>query len=402
MTETKTMNLPIRKLGNVFVASLPFYTLFIIVLLCFLSIYYLQNPFMNLFLWWGLIPYLESIWEEDRWNYSKEDLDKLKKYNILFLLPLYFLIVLDLMYQFHVYSECVNPDRSLFYKLVLIIGYSETSIYLLEIPHNLVHYNETHNRFLSYFFFSKIFCTHFMYMHRNDHHRNNGLVEDSFYAKKGTTVWDIMFPTIIKEYIGAWEVSNQNSEKKVIVVNDFILIHILYLFLFYGYVKYFGFAITPYLFCPLVFITFFNITVNYFSHYGLVREKKKDGEYEPQSIRLSWNSFASFSKYLIFNAHRHSDHHLYPSKPYQCLQLYEESKIIPTRDLVLFTDLMLYPKEYCKTMDNIIEIFEDPKRLKELNYELDFYDMKKITTKLVLYLAVYNLFFIAKRYLNIV
>ena len=88
MTETKTMNLPIRKLGNVFVASLPFYTLFIIVLLCFLSIYYLQNPFMNLFLWWGLIPYLESIWEEDRWNYSKEDLDKLKKYNILFLLHL--------------------------------------------------------------------------------------------------------------------------------------------------------------------------------------------------------------------------------------------------------------------------------------------------------------------------
>ena len=59
--------------------------------------------------------------------------------------------------------------------------------------------------------------------------------------------------------------------------------------------------------------------INYLEHYGLLRKKLENGEYEKVNICHSWNAPHRFSNYLLFKLQRHSDHHENCLKPYQTL-----------------------------------------------------------------------------------
>lgn len=41
-------------------------------------------------------------------------------------------------------------------------------------------------------------------------------------------------------------------------------------------------------------------TVNYVEHYGLLREKDADGNYEPVNIKHSWNAPQVITNYMLF------------------------------------------------------------------------------------------------------
>ena len=54
---------------------------------------------------------------------------------------------------------------------------------------------------------------------------------------------------------------------------------------------------------------FYLEAINYLEHYGLMRKKLANGEYEKVTILHSWNAPHRFTNYLLFKLQRHSDHH---------------------------------------------------------------------------------------------
>eukprot|EP00350_Pseudokeronopsis_sp_OXSARD2_P011293 CAMPEP_0170566028 /NCGR_PEP_ID=MMETSP0211-20121228/79574_1 /TAXON_ID=311385 /ORGANISM="Pseudokeronopsis sp., Strain OXSARD2" /LENGTH=181 /DNA_ID=CAMNT_0010887087 /DNA_START=697 /DNA_END=1238 /DNA_ORIENTATION=+ len=69
--------------------------------------------------------------------------------------------------------------------------------------------------------------------------------------------------------------------------------------------------------------------LDYIEHYGLVRKQDAQGIYEAVNLRHSWNAPQVFSNYCLFKLQRHSDHHLNVYKPYQILDSFEESPLLP-------------------------------------------------------------------------
>jgi alkane 1-monooxygenase len=69
---------------------------------------------------------------------------------------------------------------------------------------------------------------------------------------------------------------------------------------------------------------------NYVEHYGLKRQKRADGRYEPCQPHHSWNTNHRVSNLLLFHLQRHSDHHANPMRPYQALRNFDELPRLPS------------------------------------------------------------------------
>ena len=71
-------------------------------------------------------------------------------------------------------------------------------------------------------------------------------------------------------------------------------------------------------------------TINYIEHYGLERRLVRDGVYERVTPFHSWNAAHRLTNALLFNLQRHSDHHVWPARPYYMLRHHPESPQLPT------------------------------------------------------------------------
>lgn len=69
---------------------------------------------------------------------------------------------------------------------------------------------------------------------------------------------------------------------------------------------------------------------NYVEHYGLLRQKRDNGHYEPCSPYHSWNTNHIFSNLMSFHLQRHSDHHTNPMRPYQALRDFSDLPRLPS------------------------------------------------------------------------
>jgi alkane 1-monooxygenase len=70
-------------------------------------------------------------------------------------------------------------------------------------------------------------------------------------------------------------------------------------------------------------------TVNYIRHYGLLRKKLPNGEYEPVTHKHSWNAPQLMQNFIFLKLQRHSDHHANAYKPYQILKSYLDAPNLP-------------------------------------------------------------------------
>mmetsp|Transcript_41230 Transcript_41230/g.36567 ORF Transcript_41230/g.36567 Transcript_41230/m.36567 type:complete len:130 (-) Transcript_41230:314-703(-) len=75
----------------------------------------------------------------------------------------------------------------------------------------------------------------------------------------------------------------------------------------------------------VVFAFLLMASAEYCEHYGLLRKKLDNGEYEMVNITHSWNAPQRFSNYVLLKVQRHSDHHENGYKPYQTLLTLDES-----------------------------------------------------------------------------
>jgi hypothetical protein len=68
---------------------------------------------------------------------------------------------------------------------------------------------------------------------------------------------------------------------------------------------------------------------NYFTHYGLVRNKLSNGEYEPVKPKHSWSAHQLLENIIQLGLQRHPDHHANGYRPYQILRAVTDGPTLP-------------------------------------------------------------------------
>ena len=91
---------------------------------------------------------------------------------------------------------------------------------------------------------------------------------------------------------------------------------------------------------------------DYVQHYGLRRKVMPDGKPEPVGPQHSWNAPHWYTRHMMLNAPRHSDHHAHPARPFPDLRLpgADEVPTLP-RSLPTMAFLALFPKVWKRVMD---------------------------------------------------
>jgi alkane 1-monooxygenase len=69
--------------------------------------------------------------------------------------------------------------------------------------------------------------------------------------------------------------------------------------------------------------------INYVEHYGLRRQRRADGRFEPPRKEHSWDADFWLSNALLLQLPRHADHHVNPGRPFIALQRSKEAPQLP-------------------------------------------------------------------------
>ncbi len=117
----------------------------------------------------------------------------------------------------------------------------------------------------------------------------------------------------------------------------------------------FGTGIIPYLATQAFYgISLFEI-INYIEHYGLLRQKDAHGKYERTMPEHNWNNNNIVTNLFLYQLQRHSDHHAYPTRPFQALRHFDEAPELPSGYASMLLPAMI-PPLWFKIMDK--RVFE--------------------------------------------
>lgn len=105
---------------------------------------------------------------------------------------------------------------------------------------------------------------------------------------------------------------------------------------------------------------------NYVEHYGLLRERRSDGRWEPPRPHHAWNANHRASNRVLFNLQRHADHHANPGRRYQTLRDFPDLPRLPTGYFGMFP-LACVPPLWFRVMDPRLlalpQVRGDPERV---------------------------------------
>jgi alkane 1-monooxygenase len=90
--------------------------------------------------------------------------------------------------------------------------------------------------------------------------------------------------------------------------------------------------------------------INYIEHYGLLRQKDENGKYERTMPEHSWNNNNIVTNLFLYQLQRHSDHHAYPTRPFQALRHFDEAPELPSGYASMLLPAMI-PPLWFKMMD---------------------------------------------------
>jgi alkane 1-monooxygenase len=260
--------------------------------------------------------------------------------------------------------------------LVLSLGIFSANI--INIAHELGHRQSPIAKFHSKIALMTVSYMHFFIEHNRGHHVHVATPQDPATSKKGQTVFEFWYQSVVGSYRSAWQIETKRlaREGKPIWSKDNEMIWFAVLpVLFCGILIAFCYLLTttqidaprPQLatlwLIPLFFVVQSTIAflslecVNYIEHYGIVRREIAAGKYERVNPLHSWNANHLISNLMLFQLQRHSDHHAFAARPYQVLRHFDESPQLPFGYPVMIL-MSLVPPLWFKMMDNRLESWQ--------------------------------------------
>lgn len=218
--------------------------------------------------------------------------------------------------------------------ILLAIGGGTGSGGCLALGHELGHKADRTNRILALVSNAVVGYGHFRVEHNRGHHIWVATPEDPASARYGESVYRFACRELPGAFLRGWRNEADRLAKRGRSVwsidNEILQGYALTLAAAAVLVAAFGWTVAPFMILHHFFGWYALTQVNYIEHYGLLREKRAVGRYEPVAPRHSWNTNHIFSNILTFHLQRHSDHHANPMRPYQSLRDFEHLPRLPS------------------------------------------------------------------------
>ncbi len=287
-------------------------------------------PFFYIF---AFIPVMDAIFGEDQNNPPEEvvpamSIDKFYDYIAYVSIPLQYLIFIGAAWFVG------TQELPAWAIIILIIGIGTESGAAITIAHELGHKSDRLNRYLAKIALGVVGYGHFTMEHNRGHHVNVSTPEDCASAKMGETVYAFALRELPGAFVGGWQQEAKRLGNKGLPLvhweNEILQVYAITLVIAAALVAWVGWAVLPFIIGHHFFGWYALTQVNYIEHYGLLRQKKDNGKYEPCQPRHSWNTNHIVSNLFQIHLQRHSDHHANPMRPYQALRDFPELPTLPS------------------------------------------------------------------------
>ena len=168
----------------------------------------------------------------------------------------------------------------------------------------------------------------FVIYHIYAHHRQVGTYHDASTARRGERMRTFMARTLIQQFMQAARIERAFLERnghpvwswrnRLLQAHLPALIILVLAFIIGGWMGFFAILIAG------IVGRLFHELINYVQHYGIVRV-----ENAPIRPHHSWDCYRAISNALHFNLPRHSDHHMFASRPFWQLNTGQRAPMLP-------------------------------------------------------------------------
>ena len=204
----------------------------------------------------------------------------------------------------------------------------------LNLGHEMGHKKRALDKNLALFTLALGGYGHFSIEHNRGHHRDVATPEDPATSRLGEHIYEFVLREIPGAFKRAWHLEATRlaraNERTWSWNNEILRAGAMTVVLYSALIAIFGWPMVPVLAVVAFWGAFQLTSANYIEHYGLLRQKLPNGEYERCAPHHSWNSNHLVSNLIVFQLQRHSDHHANPARSYQSLRDFDNVPTLPS------------------------------------------------------------------------
>jgi alkane 1-monooxygenase len=196
------------------------------------------------------------------------------------------------------------------------------------IAHEFIHRKEKKWQLAGRFLLFTAGNFYFYIEHLRVHHKWVGTEKDAATAKRGQSVYGFFVSSVLGQIKSAWKLETERCRSinkpargfENYMIRQFCF-HLLFDVLLFAIAGPLALA-AWFVHC---FVAGFLVEyVNYIEHYGLTRK-----DTERATEKHSWQSDKFPSRFVLIDLSRHADHHNHAAKPFQTLDTYPDSPVLP-------------------------------------------------------------------------
>ncbi|MFT3957242.1 MAG: alkane 1-monooxygenase [Piscinibacter sp.] len=302
---------------------------------------------------YGLMPLLDALIGEDRNNPPEAvvrqlEADHYYRWLTWITVPLYFTALLVCAWW--------AGTQALPWWALLILAYvaGVNAGMGLTTGHELGHKHNRFEQWLARLILAVPAYGHFTVEHGRGHHRWVSTPEDHASARMGESIYRFALRELPGGIRRAWQLESQRLALHGFPAwswrNTMLQSYAVSAVLQIGLVVAFGPVMVVFLAIHNLVAWWQLTSANYVEHYGLLRTKLPNGEYEAPQPHHSWNTNHLVTNLALFHLQRHSDHHANPSRRYQSLRHFEDLPQLPSGYFGMFT-MAYFPRWWFRVMD---------------------------------------------------
>ena len=288
---------------------------------------------LPLALTYGIVPLLDHFLANDRSNPPEQVLPQLEAdryYRILNYLPvpLHFVVLVAGAWF------AATQDPSLGGLIALSLSVGAASGIGINTGHELGHKKNPADRLAARVVLAVPGYGHFTMEHNVGHHAEVATPEDSASARYGESIYRFALREIPGGVRRGWRLEGERLQRaghhRWSWRNEILQSHALSLLLYAALAAAFGPGVLPFLALQAAWAWWQLTSANYVEHYGLLRQKEANGQYERCQPHHSWNANHVVSNLVLFHLQRHSDHHAWAARHYQSLRHFDDVPQLPS------------------------------------------------------------------------
>ncbi|MFC4603922.1 alkane 1-monooxygenase [Rhodococcus kronopolitis] len=306
------------------------------------------------FLWLIFIPFIDLVTGPDNSNPPEEAMAALER-NRYYRWCLYLYLPLQYLGLFFGCYFLVHEPMGSGERAALAVTLGVSAAIGINVGHELVHRLPGSERTLGKWALAQSFYGHFCVEHKYGHHVRVATPEDFATARFGESFWAFLPRSIFGGIRSSWRLERARLERHGQRVwsrgNNLLVAWSMSVVCFAPLILLFGWGLLPWIAIQAAIAILLLESANYLEHYGLLRQKRPNGNYERITPQHSWNSDQLCSNLFLYHLQRHSDHHANPGRRYQLLRSFKESPQLPSGYVVMII-LSLFPPLWRRVMDH--------------------------------------------------